>query len=180
MVGYSIAKAGNSCLEFYRNNRQQVLEHNAILRETDGAIDNVSVQHAVGSASQAQSVLDGIDPHYFNKNSRFGGGFYVGADSDTIVAELAEHGNTAQYAISFDMNLSGQRVLDLTDRSIASEWNYVHSLTSIESCREIGELARNQGYSVIIYQSYRGEGINYVVFNNFDEILSPRIVTPIN
>ena len=180
LVGYSIAKAGNSCLEFYRNNRQQVLEHNAILRETDGAIDNVSVQHAVGSASQAQSVLDGIDPHYFNKNSRFGGGFYVGADSDTIVAELAEHGNTAQYAISFDMNLSGQRVLDLTDRSIASEWNYVHSLTSIESCREIGELARNQGYSVIIYQSYRGEGINYVVFNNFDEILSPRIVTPIN
>ena len=26
LVGYSIAKAGNSCLEFYRNNRQQVLK----------------------------------------------------------------------------------------------------------------------------------------------------------
>lgn len=60
---------------------------------------SLSVQHAVGSANQAQSVLNGIDPQFFNKGSRFGGGFYVGADSNTIVAELAEHGNTAKYAI---------------------------------------------------------------------------------
>lgn len=70
-----------------------------------------SVQHAVGSASQAQSVLDGINPKYFNAESRFGGGFNVGGDSDTIIAELAEHGNTAKYAISYDMNLTGQKVL---------------------------------------------------------------------
>lgn len=57
---------------------------------------SLSVQHAVGSANQAQSVLNGIDPQFFNKGSRFGGGFYVGADSNTIVAELAEHGNTAK------------------------------------------------------------------------------------
>lgn len=80
-----------------------------------GKSGSTSVQHAVGSANQAQSVLDGIDPKYFNPESRFGGGFYVGADADTIVAELAEHGNAAKYAISYDMNLSGQKVLDLTN-----------------------------------------------------------------
>lgn len=54
-------------------------------------------------------MLDGINPKYFNSESRFGGSFYVGADSDTIVAELAEHDNVAKYAISYDMNLSAQK-----------------------------------------------------------------------
>lgn len=40
--------------------------------------------------------------------------------------------------------------------------------------------ARNQGYDAIIFQSYRGDGINYVIYNNFDDILIPRIVTPID
>ncbi len=61
---------------------------------------NFSVQHAVGNANQAQSVLDGINPKYFNPESRFGGGFYVGTDADTIVAELSEHGKIAKY-VSF-------------------------------------------------------------------------------
>lgn len=142
--------------------------------------DSTSVQHAVGSANQAQSVLDGINPKYFNPESRFGGGFYVGADADTIVAELAEHGNTAKYAISYDMNLSGQKVLDLTDPKIASEWGYVQNLTSTKACQNIGELARTKGYNVIKFQSYRGDGINFVIYNNFENILSPRNVTPVD
>lgn len=141
---------------------------------------STSVQHAVGSANQAQSVLDGINPKYFNPESRFGGGFYVGADADTIVAELAEHGNTAKYAISYDMNLSGQKVLDLTNPQIASEWGYVQNLTSTKACQNIGELARTKGYNVIKFQSYRGDGINYVIYNNFEDILSPRNVTPVD
>ncbi len=105
---------------------------------------------------------------------------YVGADSNTIVMELAEHGNTAKYAIRYDMNLSGQKVLDLTDATIASNWDYVQNLTSTEACQEIGALARNQGYNIIKFQSYRGNGINYVIYNNFEDILVPRIVTPID
>ena len=92
---------------------------------------SLSVQHAVGSANQAQSVLNGIDPQFFNKGSRFGGGFYVGADSNTIVAELAEHGNTAKYAISYDINLSGQKVLD---------WNisfYKYAIVQIFLCLDL-------------------------------------------
>lgn len=139
-----------------------------------------SVQHAIGNANQAQSVLDGINPKYFNPESRFGGGFYVGADSDTIVAELAEHGNTAKYAISYDMNLGGNKVLDLTNVQVAEKWGYVQNLTSTKACQNIGTLAREQGYSVIKFQSYRGDGINYVIYNNFDNILSPRNVKPVN
>jgi len=140
----------------------------------------VNVKHAVGSAKQAQSVLDGINPKYFNSDSRFGGGFYVGGDSVTIVAELAEHGNTAKYAISYDLNMNGQKVLDLTNSKIAAAWDFTPRLTSTNACQDIAEVAKAQGYNVIKFESYRGGGANYVVFNNFEEVLIPRIVTPID
>ena len=142
-------------------------------------VEKETVQHAVGSAGQAQSVLDGINPIYFNEKSWFGKGFYVGNDPDTIIAELAEHGNTAKYAINYDLNLTGEKVLDLTNPQIASDWNFIQNHTSLEGCQAIGEVARAQGYSVIKVQSYRGGGINYVIFDNFDEILTPRIVVPV-
>ena len=143
------------------------------------AVAGGSVQHAVGTASQAQSVLDGINPKYFNIESRFGGGFYVCGDSDTIIAELAEHGNTAKYAISYDMNLTGQKVLDLTNPQVASNWDFVQNLTSTNSCQDIGAAAKLQGYNVIKFQSFRSDGINYVIYNNFDDIVVPRIVSPV-
>lgn len=143
----------------------------------DGQVRDV--KHAVGGSQQAQSVLDGIDPKYFNDGSRFGGGFYVGEDADTIVLELAEHGTTAKYSISYDLDLAGQRVLDLTNPQTASEWEYIDKLTSTSACQKIGEAAKVKGYDVIMFNSYRGEGINYVIFDNFD-ILSPRIITPID
>lgn len=97
-----------------------------------------------------------------------------------IVAELSEHGNIAKYAISYDMNLSGQKVLDLTNPQIASEWGYVQNLTSTRACQNIGEIARTEGYNVIKFQSYRGGGINYVIYNDFENILLPRNVMPID
>ncbi|QNU65409.1 hypothetical protein EHE19_010710 [Ruminiclostridium herbifermentans] len=144
------------------------------------SVPEVKVKHAVSNAKQAQSVLDGIDPKYFNSNSRFGGGFYVGSDGKTIVAELAEHGNTAKYAISYDLNLSGQKVLDLTKPDVAAKWNFIPDVTSTRDCQKIGELAEKQGYTVIKFKSYRGSGINYVIFDDFKKILSAKMVTPID
>lgn len=40
-------------------------------------------------------------------------------------------------------------------------------------------MAQEQGYNVIKFESYRGDGIIYVICKNFDEILSPRIVVPV-
>lgn len=163
--------------DFYQNNPGC---SDDMARVLDDGADVVSVKHAVNNAGQAQSVLDGIDPKYFNEDSRFGGGFYVGTDSDTIVSELAEHGNTAKYAIRYDMNTKGQKILDLTDSHIASEWDYVQGDTSTQACQIIGEIARQEGYNGIKFQSYRGSGTNYVIFNNHDSILSARMIMPID
>ena len=78
------------------------------------------------------------------------------------------------------MNLRGQKVLDLTNPRIASEWGHVQNLTSTKACQNIGKIARTKGYNVIKFKSYRGDGINYVIYNNFDDILSPRNVTPVD
>lgn len=58
--------------------------------------------------------------------------------------------------------------------------NHIQGVTSTKSCQRIGEMARKQGYNVIKFKSYRGDGINYVIFDNFDSILSPRNVTPVD
>ena len=56
---------------------------------------------------------------------------------------------------------------------------FVQDLTSTKACQKIGDLAKTQGYSTIKFQSYRGNGINYVLYNNFEEILTPKIVTQV-
>ena len=124
-------------------------------------------------------MLDGIDISYTSPESRFGQGFYVAADGKTTVAELAYHGTDAKYSIRYDMNLEGQKVLDLTDPKIASEWGFLKGESSLLECQNIAEIALDEGYNVIKVNSYRDAGINYVIYDNFDEILQPQMVTPI-
>lgn len=146
-----------------------------------GGLDIVAY-HSVGgenSAKKIQSVLDGIDIRYTSPESRFGQGFYVAADGNTTIAELVYHGTDARYSIRYNMNLDGQKVLDLTDFKMASEWGYSQGESSLLECQNIAEIALEKGYDVIKVQSYRDAGINYVIFNNFDEILQPQMVTPI-
>ena len=147
----------------------------------EGGSDTVAY-HSVGgdnAAKKIQSVLDGIDISYTSPESRFGQGFYVAADGNTTVAELAYHGTDATYSIRYDMNLNGQKVLDLTDTNIAKQWNYSQGKSSILECHSIAETALDEGYTVIKVQSYRDNGINYIIYDNFDEILQPQMVTPI-
>lgn len=69
--------------------------------------------------------------------------------------------------------------ISLTNPQVASEWGYVQNLTSTKACQNIGEIARSEGYNVIKFQSYRGDGINYVIYDDFANILSPRNVIPV-
>lgn len=78
-----------------------------------------------------------------------------------------------------ERNLEGQKVLDLTDPKIASEWEFSQGESSLLECQNIAEIDLEEGYTVIKVQSYRNSGINYVVYDNFDEILQPQMVTPI-
>ena len=149
-----------------------------ILHTPTGGLDSTAY-HMVDDAKKAQSVLDGIDISYTSPESRFGQGFYVSADGDTTVAELAYHGAKAKYSICYDMNLKGQKILDLTNPSVALDWGYIQSKSSIIDCQSIADRALDEGYNVIKVQSYRGKGINYIIYDDFDEILSPQMVTPV-
>lgn len=59
------------------------------------------------------------------------------------------------------------------------EEDFVEGISSTQTCQEIAINARAQGYTVIKFRSYRAEGVNYVIFSDFENILSPRIVTPV-
>ncbi|MEG3753032.1 RHS repeat-associated core domain-containing protein [Psychromonas arctica] len=135
--------------------------------------------HVVDEGWKADSILEGINPKYFNPDSRFGGGFYIGNDGTTVVKELAEHGFDAKYAIRYDVDFTGSKVLDLTDPHIANNWGFIPKGTSTEASQVIGQLARDNGYDAITFSSYRGSGTNTVIFDKFDEILTPMMVTPI-
>lgn len=50
--------------------------------------------------------------------------------------------------------------------------------SSLLECQNIAEIALEEGYTVLKVQSYRNSGINYVIYDNFDEILQPQMVTP--
>lgn len=138
------------------------------------------VKHAVTSEGAANSVVKGIDPKYFNPQSRFGGGFYVGNDKGTIVRELEYHGGVATNYVEFEMNLTNHKVLDLTNSTVQMQWGFTPGVTGEQACREIASRAIGQGYSAIKVGSYRGSGINYVIYNNFEQILKVKGMYPIN
>lgn len=53
-----------------------------------------------------------------------------------------------------ERNLEGQKVLDLTDPKIASEWGVLQGESSLLECQNIAEIALEEGYTVIKVQSY--------------------------
>ncbi|MFQ9247073.1 MAG: hypothetical protein ACLR3R_06580 [Clostridium paraputrificum] len=122
------------------------------------------------------SVAKGIDKKYFRTDNRFGDGFYVGNDKETIIRELDVHGNNAAYNVEFDMNLAKQKVLDLTNRNIAKDWGFELNVSSNYECQQIALKAREQGYTVIKVGSYRGPGTNYIVYENFEDILNTKSI----
>ena len=138
--------------------------------------------HSIGGENankNVQSVLNGIDISYTDADSRFGRGFYVSADGKTSLAELEYHGKHAIYSIRYDMDLSGEAVLDLTNPIIAKEWGFAPRLSTIPECQMIAEKAVDEGYTVIKVLSYRDDGINYILYDNFSKILKPQIVIPV-
>lgn len=68
-------------------------------------------------------------------------------------------------------------MLNLADPSTSTKWGFAaDSLPGL--CQEIGARARAAGYTVIVYPSYRGFGLNYAIFSGFEDILEPMMVSP--
>jgi len=142
------------------------------------------VRHARHSAEVTQSVLDKILPRKFDPTARFGRALYVAQEGETAVAEIAAHGGKASHVIRFQLDLSKAKVLDLTDPTVAKAWGYVEDVNATEAHRALAQRAREQGYNVIKFWSYRGPGYNYALLDNslnpfnFDEWLIPQMVSP--
>lgn len=127
------------------------------------------VHHAT---TAAQSIIKGIDPTKFSPSSRFGRAFYVAEEGGTAIAEA----ENVTEVVSFDMNLGGQTVLDLTDPAVSAEWGYVAS-AGRQATQAIAERAIQEGYTVIKFYSVEVPGsVNYAIFENFQQILTnPRV-----
>ncbi len=139
--------------------------------------ESVNVWHATTSSSAAESILSAIDPKFFNPKGRYGPAFYVSGTDVTAALEVGRRG-TSTFAIRYRLDLLAARVLDLTDRAIAARWGFTPG-ASLEACQAIGAAARASGYSVVIYPSYAGPGVNYAILEGFNKLLKPLMIVPI-
>ena len=136
--------------------------------------------HAKSSPKVTKSVLDRIDPKYFDTDARFGKGFYIAEKGKTAVAEIGHHGTEASHVIRYQVDLSETKVLDLSDPKVANKWNYKrNSSNDYTDSKVLSKQAQEQGYEAIRFPSERGAGNNLVIFKNFDEILSSQAVSPV-
>lgn len=139
-----------------------------------------TVFHVTTSEGAAAGVLKGVDPKFLNPESRFGKAFYVGEKPGTPLAELAHHNAVPTHGIRYNVNTSKTKVLDLTDPKVASKWGYDGGPISSKT-KQIGIDARDQGYNVIRFNSERDPGgVNLAVLDNFNEILTPQMITPVD
>ena len=143
-----------------------------LLSKADDAIGATKqLRHATGAA---ENVLKGIDLSFVSSNSRFGRAFY-GAESG--VTAVREAGGKASHVIRYSMDLKGQKVLDFTNPEVAAKWGYEGSLGR-KATQAIAKKARQEGFNVIAFPAVKGKGTNYAIFDNFEEILQPEMVSP--
>jgi RHS repeat-associated protein len=148
-----------------------------LVAQNGTAEGQISVYNARQNAGVAQSVIDNIDPTRFSPDTRFGKGFYIAEEGETAVAEVSYHGGNASHVIRYELNLSNARVLDLTDPAVVRVWGSP-SGNNYAVTQAMAKKAQEAGYNVIKFPSMRGPGNNYVVFDNFDQMLSPQFVAP--
>jgi hypothetical protein len=134
--------------------------------------------HARTSPEITQSVLDKIDPSRFSRDTRFGKAFYVADKGDVAVAEIAHHGATPTHMIRYKLDLSKAKVLDLTDPAVVKKWGSPGG-NNYAKTQAIAKKAQEAGFDAIKFPSQRAGGNNIAIFDKFDEILSPQMVTPV-
>lgn len=136
-------------------------------------------QFVFHATDHVQSVLDKIDPVRLNPDSRFGPAFYVSESAETAVAEMAHYRVSPKFGIRFELSPTRARVLDLTDPDIARAYGYAGGEIS-ESTKAIGSQALSDGYNVSRYPSLRAEGVKLAILADFDDVIIPIMVGPIN
>lgn len=137
-----------------------------------------TVFHSTTNSRAAQGVAGGIDPKFLNPNSRFGAAFYVAEVPETALAELAHHGAQGTHMVRMSVDKTKLRVLDLTDPSVAASVGY-HGGPISSATQQVGADALSNGYNAIKFKSLRGAGDNYAVLDDFNDILTPEMISPV-
>ena len=110
------------------------------------------------------SILERIDPKFFNSSSRFGGGFYLTTDVATSEAEIAHHKfdnpeNPLNAHVTIAYTIPGGNILDATGGEVKE--------TVKDNPLGLRSMALRRGFDGIAIPSLRGSGINVVLFKNF-------------
>jgi len=113
--------------------------------------------HTTTKEGSDSSILERIDPNFFNSSSRFGGGFYLTNDVATSEAEIAHHKLNAFVTIAYTIN--GGKILDATGEDVKE--------TVKDNPLGLRSMALRRGFDGIAIPSLRGGGINVVLFKNF-------------
>ncbi len=137
---------------------------------------NIDLYHSVTSPTNAQSILQGVNPRFLNPGSRFGEALYLSEVADTTLYELNHHGAIATHTIRYTIDTNQLRILDLTKPKIAAAFDYFPSMS--DKYPQLRAKAIEQGYNAIKYPSERHAGnINLALLKDFDK-LKPQMVVP--
>ena len=91
---------------------------------------------------------------------------------------MAWHDVQPTNGIRFAFDASNANVLDLTNPKVAGAWGYAGGDVTDETIA-MGSKARGAGFDVIRFPSERGAGANLAILSNFDDLLSPQMITPL-
>jgi hypothetical protein len=70
-------------------------------------------------------------------------------------------------------------VLDLGNPDAAARYGYTAPDLPDAATQQIGDRAMADGYNAIRFPSLRGDGSNYAVLTDFNTVLSPQMITPV-
>jgi hypothetical protein len=142
----------------------------AATRATAAVGEGAALFHSTARAGAAENILKGIDPKFFNPNSRFGGAFYTATKPGTTVAELAHHGASRVATIQYSLGPGG-RFLNLTSPVGRLGTRYMPKVMS-----RYARLTKKNG---IVAHSLRLEGgVNVVILEDFTMLKNGTIVYP--
>lgn len=133
--------------------------------KTNNTIQIPVVFHTTASATALENIENkGIDISFTRSENRFGRGFYVTSDLNTSRSELVHHGYQAYHSLKYSS--AGGKILDLTQVK-------EDDVFTKDFPQGIRNYAIENGFDGVAYQSQRGAGVNFVIYDNFNSILGP-------
>ncbi|MEY3322810.1 MAG: hypothetical protein RLZZ417_2393 [Bacteroidota bacterium] len=161
-----IQKAGDNLSDEFEDQLAMETPGRDAIDESSSNIMNLidTLYHTTTRKGADGSILERIDPKFFNSSSRFGGGFYLTTDVATSEAEIAHHKfdnpkDPLNAHVTIAYTIPGGNILDATGEDVRE--------TVKDNPLGLRSMALRRGFDGIAIPSLRGSGINVVLFKNF-------------